>query len=61
MEKITIDIDEQGNVRVEGHGIVGQDCEALTRDLEEALGVVETRKRKPEYYRTATRARTAQR
>jgi len=49
MEQIVIDIDEAGNVRIEGKGIVGPDCESLTADLESSLGTVESHVRKPEF------------
>lgn len=50
MEEITIDIDANGNVQIEGHGIKGADCETLTKDLEKALGTVEKRAKKAEYH-----------
>ena len=51
MEEILIDIDAQGNVRFEGKGFVGPECEKLTKELEEAVGVVTKRALKPEYQR----------
>lgn len=54
MEEIIIDIDESGNVQVEGKGIVGEDCVKLTKDIEEALGEVTGRKLKPEYLQKRT-------
>lgn len=50
MPEIEIIIHEDGSVTVEGVGFVGPDCEAATRFLEEALGEVKERRRKPEYY-----------
>lgn len=49
MVEIIIDIDEHGNATIEGKGFVGEDCVKLTKELEEALGVVENRRFKPEY------------
>ena len=45
-ETITIDIDSDGNIRVEGHDFVGSLCKDLTREIEAALGTVvkETKK-----------------
>lgn len=50
-QEIVIEIDEFGNVTVEGKGFVGPECEHLTADLEAALGAVEKRTLKPEYRR----------
>lgn len=52
-ETFYIDIAENGDVRVEGEGIVGPECEALTKEIEEALGVVTQKTRKPEFNRRA--------
>lgn len=51
MKRIEIEIDEQGEVSVEVSGAYGQECEAMTADIEKALGTVSSRKRKSEYYR----------
>ena len=48
--EITLEIDDDGNIRLEVSGVKGKDCEALTADLEAALGVVSERKRTHEYY-----------
>ena len=56
-EEITILVDAQGNVQVEGHGFVGSDCQKLTKELEEAIGHVEQRKLKPEFHRTRVATR----
>lgn len=50
MEEIVIDIDERGNVQVEGSGIKGPDCESVTRDIERALGTVREKTRTREYH-----------
>lgn len=57
MEEIYIDISPDGNsVTVEGKGIKGPDCESLTKDIEQALGAVEKKRRTAEYnQRPATR------
>lgn len=54
MAEIIIDIDERGNVRVEGKDISGPDCKALTKEIEDAIGVVEKVELKPEYRRART-------
>jgi hypothetical protein len=59
VEEIIIDIDEQGNVRIEGQGIVGPDCKTLTADIEAALGDVTQTVQKPEYRQTRATPRKA--
>lgn len=49
MQEVIIDIDERGNVTVEGKGFTGNECTALTKEIEQALGDVEKRTLKPEY------------
>ncbi len=56
-ETISILIDEQGNVQVEGHGFVGHDCTKLTSAIEEAIGDVTSKKLKPEFHRQKTMLR----
>jgi hypothetical protein len=51
MGEIEIIINPDGSVSVEALGFTGPDCEKATAFIEEALGEVQTRKRKPEYYR----------
>jgi hypothetical protein len=45
-------IDENGEVKIEVKGAPGEDCMKLTREIEEALGIVETggRQMTGEYY-----------
>lgn len=49
--EVVIDIDRTGGVKIEVNGAQGAGCEALTRDLERALGTVEKHELKPEYYK----------
>lgn len=51
-EEIVIDIDEAGNVRVEGKNIQGPHCVQLTAGIESALGEVIAAERKPEFHRS---------
>lgn len=51
MAEIIIDIDERGNVRVEGKDINGPDCKMLTKEIEDAIGVVDKIHLKPEFHR----------
>ena len=43
-------IRQGGTVTEEVMGVVGTDCENLTKRIEERLGVVERVEHKPEYY-----------
>ncbi len=53
---IEVLISPTGEVVIEAVGFKGADCEAATRFLEEALGVLTTKTRKPEYHQASTRA-----
>lgn len=57
-EEIEITIAPNGDVTVEGKGISGPDCRALTKEIEAALGTVTATKLKPEYHRTRVAKRT---
>ena len=49
-ETIKFVIKQDGTVTEEVIGAVGNDCENLTRNIEEKLGVVQRVEHKPEYY-----------
>ena len=49
-QTIKFTIRQDGTVTEEVMGIVGNDCENLTKRIEERLGVVERGEHKPEYY-----------
>lgn len=51
MQEIEILIEPDGTVRVEGKGIEGTDCKALTAEIEKALGTAVNTVLKPEYHR----------
>jgi len=53
-------IRQDGTVTEEVIGAVGNECENLTRNIEEKLGVVQTVEHKPEYYQTVTIEETIQ-
>lgn len=50
-KEIEIIIAPDGDVQIEGHGLVGPECLSLTVDLEQALGVVQNRQLTPDYRR----------
>lgn len=43
-----------GEIQIDAVGFKGADCEKATRFLEEALGVVSNRVKKPEYHQVRT-------
>lgn len=47
---IVFDIDADGNITITVEGVKGKDCTELTRELEEALGVVIDQEFTSEYY-----------
>ena len=53
-QTIKFTIRQDGTVTEEVMGVVGNDCENLTRTIEERLGVVERVEHKPEYYQQQT-------
>ncbi len=50
MNKIKFRIKKDGGVEIDVQGATGQACEDLTRPFEEALGTVDEKRVKPEYY-----------
>ena len=53
-QTIKFTIRQDGTVTEEVMGVVGNECENLTRTIEERLGVVERVEHKPEYYQQQT-------
>ena len=53
-------IKQDGTVTEEVIGPVGNECENLTRNIEEKLGVVQRVEYKPEYYQAVTIEETIQ-
>ncbi len=51
---IEIIVSPKGDISIDAIGFKGPDCERATRALEEALGVVQQRTKKPEYLGKAT-------
>ena len=49
-QTIKFTIRQDGTVTEEVMGVVGNDCENLTKRIEERLGVVEKVEHKPSYY-----------
>jgi hypothetical protein len=47
---VEITINPQGEISIDAVNFKGADCEKATAYLEEALGVVKNRAKKPEYY-----------
>jgi hypothetical protein len=53
---IEIIISPAGEIQIDAVGFKGPDCEQATRFLEEALGVVRQKVKKPEYHQRGTRS-----
>ena len=49
-QKLKFTIRQDGTVTEEVIGIVGDSCQELTKQIEEALGAVSYKEKKPEYY-----------
>ena len=52
MPRITITISPTGQTVVATSGYRGKSCQDATRQLEQALGTVESNRKSPEYYQT---------
>lgn len=50
MQELEITIDNEGRVLVHVTGVKGEDCLALTKDLENAVGDVQERSFTSDYY-----------
>ena len=50
MQEMEITIDNEGRIQVKVNGAHGTDCLALTKNLEDAVGIVEKREYSPAYY-----------
>ena len=59
-QTIKFSIKQDGTVIEEVAGVVGTDCENLTRTIEEKLGTVNKVQHKPEYYQTVVDENTIQ-
>ena len=59
-ETIKFVIKQDGTVTEEVIGAVGNECENLTRNIEEKLGVVQRVEHKPEYYQAVSVEETIQ-
>jgi len=57
-EEMEITINKNGEVEIHVQGVDGSSCLELTKDLEEALGIVRGREKTSEYYKEETPAVT---
>ena len=48
-KKIVVEINEDGDCSIEGHGFHGPDCDRAIREIEAALGTRTSTRCKPEY------------
>ncbi len=51
---IEIIVAASGEIQIDAVGFKGPDCEKATQFLEEALGVVDSKIKKPEYHQRST-------
>lgn len=55
-KQIIIEIDKDGNCSLEGQGFVGSECGKFIGEIEKALGITTTSKKKQKYFqRTVNR------
>ena len=54
-KSIEVIVKPDGTLKIDAVGFQGADCEKATRFLEQALGTVEGKQKKPEFYRTVQR------
>ena len=52
---IEVIVQPDGSLKIDAVGFQGADCEKATRFLEQALGTVAGKQKKPDYYRTVQR------
>jgi hypothetical protein len=55
VQEIKITIKPDGSTETEVKGVKGQGCEALTREIEAALGRAKSKRRTPEFSQRAER------
>ena len=55
MKSIEILVGSSGDLRIDAVGFSGADCDKATAFLEEVLGKVAAKQRKPEFYRKSRR------
>ena len=51
-ETLTFKIRQDGKVNLEVNGVTNDTCLNITKDIEEALGILEVREFKPHYYQS---------
>ena len=56
--EIEIDIDDNGNVSFQVKGVKGKKCLEITKELEQALGIVVKQEKTAEFYQTDTKTGT---
>jgi hypothetical protein len=58
--KIHVRISPTGDITVEAKGFNGKGCQAATKAIEDALGKVGTRTRKPDFWKQSNSGRNQQ-
>jgi hypothetical protein len=57
-QSIEVVVQASGELAIEAYGFKGADCEKATAFLEQALGVIANKRRKPEFHRSVLRKTT---
>jgi hypothetical protein len=58
VKTLIVEIDSDGEVKIDAIGFKGTACEKATKAIEDALGVPSSRRKKPEYNISGTTAAT---
>ena len=58
--RIHVRVSPTGDITVEAEGFQGKGCEAATKAIEDALGTVRERTRKPDWWRQSSRSQNHQ-
>ena len=59
MQTVIVNIDADGEVKVEAQGVVGSGCAALTKAIEQSLGATTGDVKKPEYFQQQSQGQKA--
>ena len=54
MKELIVDIDTDGNIVIEVNGVKSNKCLKETKELEDKLGIVTKRDKKPDFYAKIT-------
>lgn len=58
--EIKFTIDDNGEVSIQVKGVDGPECERITREIEVALGIVQSREHTSEFYKQVEQTETVE-